>query len=117
MGHVYIGNYAETNRSLIRQGAKIGHMSYLGDATVGRHANIGAGTITANFDGARKHATRIGENAFLGSGTVLVAPCQLGKWAMTGAGAVVKAGTRVPAETVMVGVPARVLKKRKHRNK
>lgn len=115
--YVVIGNYAETNRSRIKQGVKIGHMSYIGDATVGRHANIGAGVITANFDGARKHATRIGEQAFLGSSTVLVAPCSIGRRALTGAGAVVKAGTRVPAETVVVGVPARVLKKRAARSR
>ena len=70
-------------------------------------------TITANYDGINKHPTQIGERAFIGSGTVLIAPCKIGRKALTGAGAVVKPGTRIPPETVAVGVPARIIKKRK----
>ncbi len=109
---VKIGNFAEINRSRINPGAKMGHVGYLGDCTVGRKANIGAGSITANYDGRQKHVTRIGAQAFIGSGTVLVGPCQVGRKALTGAGAVLKAGTRIPPATIAVGVPARVIKKR-----
>ncbi|MEW6516398.1 MAG: bifunctional UDP-N-acetylglucosamine diphosphorylase/glucosamine-1-phosphate N-acetyltransferase GlmU [candidate division FCPU426 bacterium] len=109
---VTIGNFAEINRSRIGTGVKVGHVSYLGDATVGPDANIGAGTITANYDGRRKHPTRVGARAFIGSQSVLIAPCTVGAGALTGAGAVVKAGTRIPAGTVAVGVPARIIKRR-----
>jgi len=111
--HVHIGNFAETNRSWLKTGVKMGHVSYLGDTVVGKRVNIGAGTITANYDGINKHPTRIGDHAFIGSGTVLIAPCQIGRKALTGAGAVVKPGTHVPSETVVVGVPARIIKRRK----
>ena len=92
--------------STLGPGAKMGHMSYLGDATVGAGANIGAGTITCNYDGKKKHPTVIGEGAFIGSDTMLVAPVEIGDGAKTGAGAVV---TRdVPPGQVAYGVPARV---------
>jgi bifunctional UDP-N-acetylglucosamine pyrophosphorylase/glucosamine-1-phosphate N-acetyltransferase len=81
-------------------------MSYLGDATVGDDVNIGAGTITANYDGARKHATTIGDGAFIGVDTMIVAPREIGPGAKTGAGAVVT--TDVPAGKLAVGVPARI---------
>jgi bifunctional UDP-N-acetylglucosamine pyrophosphorylase / glucosamine-1-phosphate N-acetyltransferase len=109
---VHIGNFAEINRSRLAAKVKMGHVSYLGDATVGREANIGAGTITANYDGVNKHPTVIGRRAFIGSGTVIVAPSRVGAGALTGAGAVLKRGTNLPAGTVAVGVPARVIKKR-----
>jgi bifunctional UDP-N-acetylglucosamine pyrophosphorylase/glucosamine-1-phosphate N-acetyltransferase len=109
---VHIGNFAEINRSRLGAKVKMGHVSYLGDATVGREANIGAGAITANYDGVKKHPTLIGSRAFIGSGTVIVAPSRVGAGALTGAGAVLKRGTNVPAGTVAVGVPARVIKKR-----
>ena len=81
-------------------------MSYLGDATIGEKVNIGAGTITANYDGARKHKTTIGDGAFIGVDTMLVAPITVGEGAKTGAGSVV---TRdVPAGKLAVGVPARI---------
>jgi bifunctional UDP-N-acetylglucosamine pyrophosphorylase/glucosamine-1-phosphate N-acetyltransferase len=83
----------------------MGHFSYLGDAILGENVNVGAGTITANFDGVSKHPTAVGDNVFLGSDTVLVAPVRIGDDARTGAGAVV---TRdVEERTTVVGVPAR----------
>jgi bifunctional N-acetylglucosamine-1-phosphate-uridyltransferase/glucosamine-1-phosphate-acetyltransferase GlmU-like protein len=86
-------------------------MSYLGDADVGARTNVGAGTITANYDGTRKHRTTIGEEVFLGVDTMLRAPLTLGDGARTGAGAVV---TRdVPAGKLAVGVPARIREPRK----
>ena len=84
------------------------HFSYLGDATVGEHVNIGAGTITCNYDGVRKNHTDIGDGAFIGSDTMLVAPVKVGESAQTGAGAVVNRD--VPPGSLVVGVPARVLR-------
>ena len=104
----HVGNFAEIKNARLGAGAKMGHFSYLGDAEVGPRANIGAGTITCNYDGERKHRTEIGEDAFLGSDTLLVAPVKVGKGAKTGAGAVV---TRdVPPHALAYGVPARVQK-------
>ena len=103
---VEIGNYAELKNTRVSPGAKIHHVGYLGDTVVGGDVNIGAGTITCNYDGADKHETEIGEGAFIGSGTLLVAPVRVGSKAMTGAGSVV---TRdVPAQAKAYGVPARV---------
>jgi len=104
--NVVIGNFAEVKNSRIAEGVKQHHVSYLGDADVGSRTNVGAGTITANWDGTVKHRTTIGERVFLGVDTVLRAPVTLGDGAKTGAGAVV---TRdVPPGTLVVGVPARV---------
>ncbi len=106
--HVHIGNYAELKNATIEPGVKIGHVSYLGDARVGAATNIGAGTITCNFDGTTKHRTDIGPDAFIGSDTMLVAPVTIGAGARTGAGSVV---TRdVPPGITVVGVPARPLR-------
>ena len=101
-----IGNFAEIKNSRLGAGVKQHHMSYLGDADVGAGTNVGAGSITANFDGTRKHRTTIGERVFLGVDTMLRAPITLGDEAKTGAGAVVTHD--VPAGTLVVGVPARV---------
>ena len=102
----HVGNFGELKNSTLGPGAKMGHFSYLGDAEVGADANIGAGTITCNFDGKRKHKTVIEESAFIGSDTMLVAPVRVGKGATTGAGAVVTHD--IPAGAVAYGVPARV---------
>lgn len=101
-----IGNYAEVKNSRLGRRVKQHHVSYLGDAEVGAGTNVGAGTITANYDGTRKHRTTIGEGVFLGVDTMLRAPVTLGDGAKTGAGAVVTHD--VPAGALAVGVPARI---------
>lgn len=105
-----IGNFVEVVRSSIGRKTQIKHLSYIGDARVGSFVNIGAGTITANYDGRHKHATVIRDGAQIGSGTVLVAPVTVGRFAKTGAGAVVTKGKNIPDRAVVVGVPARVFK-------
>ena len=106
---VHMGNFGEVKSSYLAAGVKMGHFSYIGDATIGEETNIGAGTITCNFDGKRKHKTEIGANVFIGSDTMLVAPLKIGEGARTGAGSVVIRD--VEPYTVVVGVPARFLKK------
>jgi len=95
-------------KSRIGRHSKAKHLSYLGDATLGDHVNIGAGTITANYDGKLKHPSILGDHVHTGSNTVLVAPVKLGKNVTTGAGAVV-VKLDVPDDTILVGVPARPL--------
>ncbi|CAN5744066.1 bifunctional UDP-N-acetylglucosamine diphosphorylase/glucosamine-1-phosphate N-acetyltransferase GlmU [soil metagenome] len=105
-----IGNFAEVKKASLGPGTKQHHFSYIGDAQVGARVNIGAGTITANYDGQRKHATRIGDDAFIGSDTILRAPVEIGEGAVTGAGSVV---TRdVPSGKLAVGMPARLRERR-----
>ena len=106
---VHIGNYGEVKNSRLARGVKMGHFSYLGDATVGEDVNIGAGTITCNYDGEKKNPTIIEEGAFIGSDTMLVAPVKIGAGARTGAGSVVTKD--VPPGRIAVGVPARVIRK------
>ncbi|HSB66046.1 MAG TPA: bifunctional UDP-N-acetylglucosamine diphosphorylase/glucosamine-1-phosphate N-acetyltransferase GlmU [Anaerolineales bacterium] len=105
---VHMGNFGEVKNSFLGPGTKMGHFSYMGDAQVGADVNIGAGTITCNFDGTQKFPTEIGEGAFIGSDTMLVAPVKIGAGAKTGAGAVVTKD--IPAHSLAVGVPARVIK-------
>ena len=99
--NVKVGNFVEIKNAQIAAGAKVNHLSYIGDATIGARSNIGAGTITCNYDGVFKHHTTIGEDVFIGSNTMLVAPVTVGDAAMTGSGSVV---TRdVPAGDLAVG--------------
>ncbi len=107
IGHgAQVGNYAELKNTHLGAGSKQHHASYLGDARVGEGVNVGAGTITANYDGTRKQPTTVGDGAFLGVDTMLIAPIEVGEGARTGAGAVV---TRdVPPGKLAVGVPARI---------
>jgi len=102
---VHMGNFGEIKNSTLAAGVKMGHFSYIGDATIGEDVNIGAGTITCNYDGKHKHKTVIGAGAFIGSDTMLVAPLTIGAGARTGAGAVVTHD--VAPGSVVVGVPAR----------
>ena len=106
---VHMGNFGEVKNSVLGADVKMGHFSYVGDAKIGRNTNISAGVITCNFDGKEKHATEIGEDVFIGSDTMLIAPLQIGKGSRTGAGSVV---TRdVPEKTLVVGIPARAIRK------
>jgi bifunctional UDP-N-acetylglucosamine pyrophosphorylase/glucosamine-1-phosphate N-acetyltransferase len=105
---VHMGNFGEVKNAYLGSGTKMGHFSYLGDITTGENVNVGAGTITCNYDGVKKHRTTVGDNAFIGSDTMLVAPVNIGKNARTGAGSVV---TRdVPDDSLAYGVPARLKK-------
>ncbi len=104
-----VGSFVEVNRTRIGKRAFAKHLAYLGDAVVGDGANIGAGTVTANFDGKEKHPTRIGRKALIGSNTVLVAPVSVPDGVKTGAGSVVTRKTRMKKGSVVVGVPAKLI--------
>ncbi len=106
---VHMGNFGEVKDSTLEEGVKMGHFSYIGNAKIGANTNIGAGTITANYDGENKLPTEIGEDVFLGVDTMLVAPLKLGDGARTGAGAIVT--KNVAEDTLVVGMPARAIKK------
>lgn len=107
--HVHMGNFGEVKDSYLADGVKMGHFSYIGNAQIGSNTNIGAGTITANYDGEKKHSTIIGEDVFIGSDTMLVAPVNLGAGARTGAGSIVTKD--VAEDTLVVGMPARAIRK------
>ncbi len=109
---VHVGNFAEIKESYIGPGTKVGHFSYIGDATLGREVNVGAGTITCNYDGERKHRTIVEDYVFLGSDTMLVAPVKVGAGAKTGAGSVVIKD--IPPGSLAYGVPAQVKGKMKN---
>jgi bifunctional UDP-N-acetylglucosamine pyrophosphorylase/glucosamine-1-phosphate N-acetyltransferase len=106
-----IGNFVEVKKSTIGRGTKAQHLAYLGDATLGDNVNIGAGTITCNYDGVRKHETIIEDDAKIGSDTMLVAPVKVGRGSVTGAGAVVT--QEIPPHSLAVGVPAKIKKRLK----
>lgn len=106
---VHMGNFGEVKNAYLGPGTKMGHFSYLGDATLKANVNIGAGTITCNYDGKKKSSTEIGQGVFIGSDTLLVAPVKIGDGAYTGAGAVVTKD--VPPNTLAVGAPARKIKR------
>jgi bifunctional UDP-N-acetylglucosamine pyrophosphorylase/glucosamine-1-phosphate N-acetyltransferase len=104
-----VGNFVEVKKSRLKRGTKAMHLSYLGDATIGERTNIGAGTVTCNYDGVRKHETVIEDDVKIGSDTMLVAPVRVGSRSVTGAGSVVTKD--VPADSLVAGVPAEVKKK------
>jgi bifunctional UDP-N-acetylglucosamine pyrophosphorylase/glucosamine-1-phosphate N-acetyltransferase len=96
-----VGNFCEVKNASIGEGAKVNHLTYIGDATVGAGSNIGAGTITCNYDGVNKHETHIGENAFIGSNSALVAPVSIGDGAYVASGSVIT--ENVPADALAFG--------------
>lgn len=104
-----VGNFVEVKKSTIGPGTKSMHLTYLGDATIGAHTNIGAGTITCNYDGKQKHPTVIEDNVKIGSDTMLVAPVRVGHDSVTGAGSVILED--VPPNSLVAGAPAKVKKK------
>jgi len=106
---VELGNFGEVKNARLRAGTKMHHFSYVGDAEIGARVNIGAGTITLNYDGVNKHRTEVGDDAFIGSDSLLRAPVRVGKGAATGAGSVVTKD--VPDGMLAVGAPARAIKK------
>ncbi len=108
-----VGNFVELKKTILGRGSKASHLAYLGDATIGEKTNIGAGTITCNFDGRNKHATTIGNNVKIGSDTMLVAPVKVGDNSVTGAGSVVTKD--VLPDTLVAGVPAKVKKNLKEK--
>lgn len=107
-----IGNFVELVRTEVGESTKVKHHTYLGDAKVGKGVNIGAGTITANYDGKNKNRTIIGDGAFVGVGAILIAPVKIGKKALVGAGTVILKGRNVKDGATAVGVPARILERR-----
>ncbi len=107
---VHLGNFVEVKASRVGRGSRAGHFSYIGDADVGENVNIGAGTITCNYDGHAKHRTIIEDGAFIGSDTMLVAPVRIGRGASTGAGSVVNHD--VPEGATVVGAPARQVREK-----
>lgn len=107
-GDVHVGNFVEIKNSVLEEGVKVGHLTYLGDAHVGEHTNIGAGTITCNYDGVMKHRTMIGPRAFIGSDTMLVAPVRVGADAMTGSGSTITED--VPDGALAIGRARQVTK-------
>ena len=107
-----VGNFVEVKKSKIGKNSKINHLSYVGDAVIGKNVNIGAGTITCNYDGKKKNKTRIQDGAFIGSNTALIAPIKIGKNSIIGVGSIVSKD--VPDYSVVAGNPARVVRKIEH---
>lgn len=107
-GDVHVGNFVEIKNTVLDEGVKVGHLTYLGDAHVGERTNIGAGTVTCNYDGVGKHRTEIGADAFIGSDTMLVAPVRVGARALTGSGSVITED--VPDDALAIGRARQVVK-------
>jgi bifunctional UDP-N-acetylglucosamine pyrophosphorylase/glucosamine-1-phosphate N-acetyltransferase len=105
---VRVGAYCEIKNTRVGRGSKVPHLSYVGDAEIGEDANLGAGTITANYDGSKKNRTEIGDRAFTGVNTNLIAPVRIGEGAYLGAGSVVNKD--IPPGKLAVGMPARVIR-------
>jgi bifunctional UDP-N-acetylglucosamine pyrophosphorylase/glucosamine-1-phosphate N-acetyltransferase len=105
---VHVGNFVEIKNAILDEGVKVGHLTYIGDADIGEHTNIGAGTVTCNYDGVMKHRTVIGKRAFIGSDTMLVAPVTIGDGALTASGSVITED--VPAQAVAIGRARQVTK-------
>jgi bifunctional UDP-N-acetylglucosamine pyrophosphorylase/glucosamine-1-phosphate N-acetyltransferase len=117
---VKVGNFVEMKKAQVGEGSKVNHLTYVGDATIGRDVNVGAGTITCNYDGANKHRTVIGDRAFIGSGSMLVAPVDIGPDATIGAGSTVSknapAGTLTLERSKQITVPGWQRPKKKPAN-
>jgi bifunctional UDP-N-acetylglucosamine pyrophosphorylase/glucosamine-1-phosphate N-acetyltransferase len=105
---VHVGNFVEIKNATLDEGVKVGHLTYIGDADIGEFTNIGAGTVTCNYDGVMKHRTKIGKRAFIGSDTMLVAPVQIGDDALTASGSVITQD--VPAEALALARAAQINK-------
>ena len=112
---VNIGNFVEIKKSKVGKNTKINHLSYVGDAFIGKNVNIGAGTITCNYDGVKKYKTIIKDGVFIGSNSYLVAPITINQNSVVGAGSVIT--KNVKKNQVVVGRPARFIKKMKHKIK
>jgi len=108
---VHVGNFVEIKNSTLEKGVKTGHLTYIGDAEVGEDTNIGAGTITCNYDGKNKHKTKIGKNAFIGSNSIIVAPVEIGNDVLTAAGSVIT--KNIPDEALAFGRSKQVNKEKK----
>jgi len=106
--NVHIGNFVETKKSTLEKGVKAGHLTYLGDAHIGEKTNIGAGTITCNYDGKNKFKTEIGKEVFIGSDTMLVAPVTVGDNSLIGAGSVITKD--VPSDSLSVERSKQIIK-------
>jgi len=113
--HVRVGNFCEVKKSRIGRGTKVSHLSYIGDAFLGKDVNIGAGTITCNFDGIRKNITRVGDATFVGSDTKFIAPVKIGKGAVIGAGSTITED--VPAGKLAIARARQVIKDRKKKKR
>ncbi len=114
---VVVGSFVEVVRTKIGSKTLVKHLTYLGDAQIGKKVNVGAGTITANFNGKTKNKTVIRDGAFIGCDTILIAPVTVGKRVKTGAGAVLPAGQNIPAGKTVVGIPAKLVEKNKRKAK
>ena len=97
---VKVGNFVEIKKSTVADGSKVNHLTYIGDTDIGKDVNVGAGTITCNYDGANKHRTTIGDGAFIGSGVELVAPVDIGAGATIGAGSTISKSAEADKLTV-----------------